>query len=569
MKKRKVNLNKLFIGTALVLIALFLYLPFGTMAEIIINGDPVYEYEWNGQGKDSLDGSKAGEGDRPDDGSGWIHWVFTSKGDSTAATLTLGMSGSGTYEPGNPLNAEVWHFYTPYFDVDELTATITLHGGDKGPGVGLVISDYWPGEEQRTPQLIIEKELLDLEENLVADDDTEFEFVISGGAFADGETFSFSVNEPRTLGEEDGLQFEVEYSITEVEHAEYEFVSTSQTEVTLTEETTVITVIIVNQEKEEPEEERGVIIIEKIVKVEVDDEELIPSNKTFTFNIYNNETDETVQENVELEVVDGKGFVEVEGLPLAVYRVEEMSNGGYVVHMDPEDGIVDLTSAENNTVTVVITNTPRPQLIIEKVLLDTDQQPVENSDILFTVFLDGGLFDDSEISFSVNEPAVLDYSDGLEFDVLYTVTEVENESYPFVSIDPDEAFMLSDDNYEITVTVTNRIPEAPEDPPQTPETPEIPFNPPLVLFIPPDPPESEPEEEPEVVIEEVEIPVGGTEEEISIEPEEPLTEPESELVVAPEAPLATPQTDGISPSALWLGIIMLGSGMLLRLRKNG
>lgn len=100
-------------------------------------------FDWDGrQGLDSerceLDGQEGRDGN-------WIHWVFSTKGDSTGATLQLGGTGSGTYQPGEPLNAEVWHFYTPYFPLDGLTARMTATGGEVGSGNGLVISDYCPG----------------------------------------------------------------------------------------------------------------------------------------------------------------------------------------------------------------------------------------------------------------------------------------------------------------------------------------------------------------------------------------------------------------------------------------
>ena len=107
---------------------------------------PSYEEVWDGRGTDSLACEKAGEFGRP--ASGWIHWVFSTKGDSTDALLTLGGTGSGTYSPGEPLNAEIWHFYTPFFELDGLTASIQLFGGEPGPGGGLVISDYCPGEKE-------------------------------------------------------------------------------------------------------------------------------------------------------------------------------------------------------------------------------------------------------------------------------------------------------------------------------------------------------------------------------------------------------------------------------------
>jgi len=562
MKTLKIRIKRIMAGLALILVALILYLPVGTLAEVINDEEPLFVYQWTGNGKNSIDCSKAGEGERPDDGSGWIHWVFTTKGDSTDATLTLGGSGSGSYSPGEPSEADVWHFYTPYFDIYELTASITLEGGDKGPGVGLVISDYCPGTEVILPMLTIEKELLDENDETIANSDVEFEFTISGGAFGEGQTFAFSVNESKEFGPDDGLEFEVEYTITEVEHPDYEFVSISSESLTLTEEINVITIKIINRE---PAEEQGTIIIEKLVKAEVDDEEVIPSNKTFTFNIYDNETDELVREEIELEVINGEGSVIIDGLPLGEYMVKELTGNGYVVTLEPEYGIVDLTKAENNTVTVIVTNTPRPVLIIEKILLDETEEQILDSDVQFTVILDGGSFEEEEFTFSVNEPAVLDYTAGLEFEVLYTVTEVSDESYTFISINPDEAFLITDENNEVTVTVINQVPEIPFIPPQT--TPD----PPVVFFLPPDPPESTPVEEVEPEEEEVTIepeePETEPEEEITIEPEEPETEPEEELVISPEAPLATPQTGGASLILAALGLTLIGSGILLKNHK--
>jgi len=113
------------------------------MAPVVQASDPTYTEEWDGRGSDSLDCSKVGEGPRTDEG--WIHWVFSTKGDSTSAQLVLGGTGNGTYGPGEPLVAEVWHFYTPYFNLTGLNATIYLYGGGPGTGGGLVVSDYCPG----------------------------------------------------------------------------------------------------------------------------------------------------------------------------------------------------------------------------------------------------------------------------------------------------------------------------------------------------------------------------------------------------------------------------------------
>jgi len=261
-------------------------------------------------------------------------------------------------------------------------------------------------------------------------------------------------------------------------------------------------------------------------------------------------------------VINGEGSVIIDELPLGEYRVEELINNGYIVTLEPEDGIVDLTTAENNTVTVIITNTPRPVLIIEKILLDEAEEQIAESDVQFTVILDGGLFEEEEITFSVNEPALLDYTDGLEFEVLYTVTEVSDENYTFISIDPDEAFLITDENNEVTVTVINQVPETPFIPPQT-----IP-NPPVVFFLPPDPPESIPEET-EIEPEEDEVTIEPEEPETEEpEPEEPEPEPEEEeLVISPEAPLATPQTGGASLALAALGLTLISSGILLKGHK--
>ena len=103
----------------------------------------VYSEAWDGvRGLDSEQCGKVGDGPRGPEG--WIHWIFATKGESTDASLTLGGTGSGTYEPGPPEDANTWHFYTPFFELDGLTAEIHLNG-TPGDGGGLVISDYCPG----------------------------------------------------------------------------------------------------------------------------------------------------------------------------------------------------------------------------------------------------------------------------------------------------------------------------------------------------------------------------------------------------------------------------------------
>ena len=612
-KPSKMILSFLALSIAILLVLTPLVLQGNSSDELPVNviygleeneetlGDPVYVETWDGRGTDSEECEKAGEGPRNAE-DGWIHWVFSNKGDSTDARLVLDGTGSGTYEPGEPLNAEVWHFYTPYFELEGLEATVNLHGGEEGPGGGLVISDYCPGsEESAEPILTIVKEVLDADDNLLEENNVEFSFSISGGAFEDGEVFSFSAVEPKVFGPDNGLEFDVEYTVEEVEHGEYELVSITPSTVILTEEESKITVTIVNREEEPEEPEFGSLVIEKLLKRDAADEEVIPSTKVFTFNIYDNGTDDLVRENIEVEVINGEGSVLVENLPLGVYRVEEVAGEAYEAVLDPADGIVDLTESGNEPVTIEVTNTPRPVLIIEKVLLDADDEAVEDSDVQFTATLDGGDFDQFEVTFSVNEPAVLDHSDGLEFDVEYTLTEVEQDGYELASINPDQPFIITDENFEVTVVVINETvrdngdngeengndngeeengddngdengtngggttvtvsvqPEEPETEPEEEAEEEV--------QVAQEEPEVEPIIEEEVVLEPEEPATEPEEvEEVVLEPEEPQTEPEEEeLVVAPEAPLATPETGGETQLTLAaLGALLAAGGLILK-----
>jgi hypothetical protein len=123
-------------------ILVLVFLLVGAMA--VMADAHTYEEDWDQiRGTESEKCELVGQEGRSEEG--WIHWVFNTKGDSTNASLVLGGIGFGTYAPGEPLNAEVWHFYTPYFDLEGLTATIYLYGGLPGEGGGLVISDYCPG----------------------------------------------------------------------------------------------------------------------------------------------------------------------------------------------------------------------------------------------------------------------------------------------------------------------------------------------------------------------------------------------------------------------------------------
>jgi hypothetical protein len=90
----------------------------------------------------SLHCEKLGESpERTEDG--WIHWIVNQASGVTAAELVLGGSGSGTYAPTK--YGPVVEFFTPYFDVDDLEATLYYSGTFDG---NFVISDYCPGVQE-------------------------------------------------------------------------------------------------------------------------------------------------------------------------------------------------------------------------------------------------------------------------------------------------------------------------------------------------------------------------------------------------------------------------------------
>jgi hypothetical protein len=128
----------------LALIALLVIGVTSTLASAEPPPDYTFEQDWMGHGSDSEYCEYAGEEGRPN--TGWIHWVFNTKGFSTDAVLIV--NGVELYEPGEPLNANVWHFYTEFYELDDLYATIYVYGGLPGKKPLLVISDYCPGVEE-------------------------------------------------------------------------------------------------------------------------------------------------------------------------------------------------------------------------------------------------------------------------------------------------------------------------------------------------------------------------------------------------------------------------------------
>jgi hypothetical protein len=109
---------------------------------------------WTGQGSDSLRCDKVGESsERPDEG--WIHWVVTQASDITNPQLVLGGTGNGSFGPAFAAGGSL-HFFTPYFDLDGLIATLH-YDGELGANSQFVISDWCPGVVQAVEHLTVTK----------------------------------------------------------------------------------------------------------------------------------------------------------------------------------------------------------------------------------------------------------------------------------------------------------------------------------------------------------------------------------------------------------------------------
>jgi uncharacterized repeat protein (TIGR02543 family) len=104
---------------------------------------------WAGQGSNALKCELIGTSEELNE-DGWIHWVLIGTKGVNDAELVLGGSGSGTdpYEPTK--YGSVLQFFTPYFDLDTLTAVVNYSGSLK-KNSQFVISDYCPGDSGEEP----------------------------------------------------------------------------------------------------------------------------------------------------------------------------------------------------------------------------------------------------------------------------------------------------------------------------------------------------------------------------------------------------------------------------------
>jgi len=116
----------------------------------------VLPVEWTGQGTEPTNvdctDPKFGAPGTPG-----IHWIATGHNKFYPATdyvLTINVSGVTveTATPDNlPIPGSAVHFYTDYYDFDNLEATLTFTGA-MNDNANVVISHYCPGEDVEIPE---------------------------------------------------------------------------------------------------------------------------------------------------------------------------------------------------------------------------------------------------------------------------------------------------------------------------------------------------------------------------------------------------------------------------------
>ncbi len=122
----------------IILTVFFTMFVISTMASVVRPNSTV----WDGRGMDSMKCEYVGEEGRTSEG--WIHWIFNKADGVVDPLLVLGGSGTGEYLPSK-VSGPTYHFFTPYFDLETLEATVWYDGTHDGQ---FVISDYCPGEKE-------------------------------------------------------------------------------------------------------------------------------------------------------------------------------------------------------------------------------------------------------------------------------------------------------------------------------------------------------------------------------------------------------------------------------------
>ena len=392
---------------------------------------------------------------------GW-HWILTPGGNNiiTEATLTVVYGGEEyTAEGYRPSGGDkgAMHFDVVGVPVGaEVTEAWAVFEVEEGPGGGpddnylLTISNKIEGEiEVPTGSITIEKELLDVDDEAITEDDTEFTVNVKGSDY--DMDHSFSVDEPVVI---EDLPLG-DYTISEVHIPDgFELISIVEENVTLSEEVQAVTVVVTNQVEEDIViGEPGALIIEKLL-LDADEEEITDDDTTFMVNIHGEEYDEDHEFSVNEPLV-------LDDLEPGEYHITEINTPEGYIFVSISDEMVTISENNQEDVTVVVTNQVVEEeevfgmLTIEKYLLDVDDEAITEDDTEFTVNVEGPYKYNEDHTFSVDEPVVIEDLPLGD----YTISEVHiPDGFELISIE-EENITLSEKLQAVTVVVTNQVEE--------------------------------------------------------------------------------------------------------------
>lgn len=125
--------------TMLIAISIFLFVTMGTAVAVppVPVSSPI---EWTGQGTDSEEDCE----DENFDGEAGIHWIATGHIEGTTDNYLLTIKVSGVEEEAvtpSKITGDAVHFYTDYYEFDDLEATLTFTG-EMDHNAKIVISHY-------------------------------------------------------------------------------------------------------------------------------------------------------------------------------------------------------------------------------------------------------------------------------------------------------------------------------------------------------------------------------------------------------------------------------------------